>query len=118
MRAKFLPCGDCAVTVNFGNEINRQTNRRVTEFTAAAEGAKIPGAVEYIPAFCSVTVIYDPLKTTQKELIRALKKAQKNGAGKTILSLCFIKSPFAMTVNLRRICKAWKRSQSFQKKRS
>lgn len=93
MRAKFLPCGDCAVTVNFGNEINRQTNRRVTEFTAAAEKAKIPGAVEYIPAFCSVTVIYDPLKTTQKELIRSLKKAQKNGAGENDFKPVLYKIP-------------------------
>lgn len=81
MKTKYLPCGDRAVTVNFGNEINMQTNGRVTAFTAAAERAEIPGAVEYIPAFCSVTVIYDPLKTSQKELIRALKRLRKSAGG-------------------------------------
>lgn len=81
MRARFLPCGDCGITVNFGNEISEEINGRVTAFTSAAEKAKIRGAVEYIPAFCSVTVIYDPLKTSAKELIKQLKKAQKQSAG-------------------------------------
>lgn len=81
MRARFLPCGDCGITVNFGNEINEEINSLVTRFTSAAEKARIPGAVEYIPAFCSVTVIYDPLKTSAKELTRQLKRAQKHSAG-------------------------------------
>lgn len=78
MSVKYLPCGDCGITVHFGSEINEEINSRVTRFTAAAENAKITGVTEYIPAFCSVTVIYDPLETTQKELIKQLKKVRKN----------------------------------------
>lgn len=81
MITKYLPCGDCGITVNFGNEISEAVNSRVMQFTSAAQRAKIPGAVEYIPAFCSVTVIYNPLVTTAKELIKQLKKAQKHSAG-------------------------------------
>ena len=93
MRAKFLPCGDCGLTVHFGNEINENINRLVTRFTAAAETAQIPGVTEYIPAFCSVTVLYDPLKTTQKELIKRLKKAQKKHTGENDFKPVLYKIP-------------------------
>lgn len=93
MRAKYLPCGDCGITVHFGNEINEEINSLATRFASAAERADIPGAVEYIPAFCSVTVIYDPLKTSSKELIKQLKKAQKNSGGENNLKPVLYKIP-------------------------
>lgn len=81
MRAKFLPSGDGGITVNFGNEISEKINAEVTAFTAAAQNAKIKGVTEYIPAFCSVTVLYDPCQTGSKKLIKALKQAQKHRSG-------------------------------------
>lgn len=93
MKAKFLPCGDCGITVNFGNEINEDTNKLVTAFTAAAENTDIYGVIEYIPAFCSATVIYDPLKTNQKELIKQLKKALKHSSGGSAFKPLLYKIP-------------------------
>lgn len=39
---RFLPCGDSAVTVEFGNEIDDMLNAAVHAFAAAVEGLNHP----------------------------------------------------------------------------
>lgn len=56
--------GDAALTFEFGAGINLATHARVMGFAAALEARRhagaLPGVIEWVPAFASVTVYLDP----------------------------------------------------------
>lgn len=58
---RVLPAGDTALTVEFGDRIDRQLNERVLALAEAVREAGIEGIVECVPTFRSLTVHYDPL---------------------------------------------------------
>lgn len=74
----FLQNGDSAVTVQFKNEISREVNAYVASLCAEIENNKIKGVIEYIPTFCSVSVLYDCTLISAKKLISKLEKIIKN----------------------------------------
>ncbi|BCJ86235.1 5-oxoprolinase subunit PxpB [Effusibacillus dendaii] len=53
--------GDSAVIVSFGNVIDLTTQRKVRSLAEWLDLRPLPGMVEYIPAFTTLTVFYDPL---------------------------------------------------------
>lgn len=59
---RLLPLGDGAVTVEFGSTIAPEIHARVLGFTRALEQAaargQLPGVVEWVPTFRSVTVYF------------------------------------------------------------
>ncbi|MFD2334473.1 5-oxoprolinase subunit PxpB [Cohnella sp. GCM10020058] len=62
IEAKLLPLGDSAVTVQLGETICRQTHDRVRQLAEHLERHRFPGMIEYVPAFLSVTVYFDPFE--------------------------------------------------------
>ena len=74
----FLQNGDSAVTVQFKNEISREVNAYVTSLCTEIEQAGIKGVIEYIPTFCSVSVLYDCTEISAKKLKNTLAKILKN----------------------------------------
>lgn len=74
----FLQNGDSAVTVQFKNEISKEVNSYVTSLCVEIENNKIKGVIEYIPTFCSVSVLYDCTLISAKKLISKLEKIIKN----------------------------------------
>ncbi|MDY3224440.1 MAG: 5-oxoprolinase subunit PxpB [Candidatus Faecousia sp.] len=64
----FLPCGDCAVTVAFRQEIREDTNRKIRYLAAKIQQAGIHGVQETVPTFCSLTVYFDPLVLPRRRL--------------------------------------------------
>lgn len=79
---RFLPCGDCAVTVAFPQEVCEETNRKLRFLAAKLRSEGIRGVSESVPAFCSITVYFDPLVVSRKKLekhIRCLLDAYKEG---------------------------------------
>lgn len=72
---KILPAGDSAVSVEFGNEISPEINRRVTAAKKALEQAEIPGILETVPSFRALLVYYDPLLLPYPELEQTLLRA-------------------------------------------
>lgn len=72
------PCGDAAITVCFGETIDEETAARVRSLRERLEGARIRGITGFIPAYCSLTVCYDPLILSYKAAARAAERA---GAG-------------------------------------
>lgn len=70
--ARFLPCGDSALTVELGNAISPEINARVTALTAMLTKAPLPGVLELVPTYCALTVQYDPEQTSCAQLIPAL----------------------------------------------
>lgn len=59
-----VPLGDTAVVIELGEEIDLATHEKVKGVAHLIDSSSLEGMVEYIPAFTTVTVIYDPLVTT------------------------------------------------------
>lgn len=75
-RAKYLMAGDRGISVEFGNSLDEEVNRRVHKMRYALESAGIPGVIECNPTIRSLFVYYDPLKIEVKDLIRNLRKIE------------------------------------------
>lgn len=56
------PLGDRALTVTLGAHIDEATHRRVRAACARLDALAIPGVIELVGAFASVTVHYDPAR--------------------------------------------------------
>ena len=73
MAIEFLPCGDCAISVQFGTTVDRPLSRRVLALHAALARHDLPGVVETVPTFRSLMVHYDPLHTSHAKLRAAIE---------------------------------------------
>jgi inhibitor of KinA len=60
---RLLPCGDGAVTIQFGDDVDARAHALVAGFTQAlacdVRERRIAGVVEWVPAYASVTVLVD-----------------------------------------------------------
>jgi inhibitor of KinA len=70
---RYLPFGDTALSVEFGDTINLETNRRVISLNEAILKAEIKGVEELVPTYRSLLVRYDPLKTSYEQLVFLIK---------------------------------------------
>ncbi|GAA4708076.1 5-oxoprolinase subunit PxpB [Brevibacillus fulvus] len=57
----FFPLGDSGVMVKLGQAIDRLTHEKVRTLADYLEESPFYGMVEYVPAFTTVTVYYDPV---------------------------------------------------------
>jgi inhibitor of KinA len=69
---RFLACGDTALCVEFGDQIDREVSARVLALADRIQAAGIAGVVELVPTFRSLLVHYDPSVGSQSELKAAL----------------------------------------------
>ncbi|MEA1830550.1 5-oxoprolinase subunit PxpB [Methylobacterium durans] len=60
---RILPCGDTALTVEFGDTIDPALNAAVLALEARVLAAGLPGLVETVPTYRSLTLHIDPLET-------------------------------------------------------
>ena len=81
MAVRFLVSGDTAVTVEFGDRIDRVLSEAVLRLNASVRAANLPGVVETVPTFRSLAVHYDPLATDSGDLIPAIEKLIDRGRG-------------------------------------
>lgn len=63
-KPKFLPAGDRALTVEFGNEISEEINNAVINLSSVIENEAPFGIEEIVPTYRSILVYYDPLRTS------------------------------------------------------
>jgi inhibitor of KinA len=70
---RIFPLGDSAITIDFGNCINETINKEVIARFNQLQQDPLPGLIEAVPAYSSLTVYYDMM---------ALKK--KTTPGKTV----------------------------------
>ena len=78
---RILPCGDFALTVEFGDTVDPDLNARVLALDAALAADPPPGFGEAIPTYRSLYVHYDPVAIRFAELaarLRALALACKS----------------------------------------
>jgi KipI family sensor histidine kinase inhibitor len=65
---KFLPAGDTALVVEFGDRVDRSSSAHVVALAEKLRGLAVPGVVELVPTFRSLMVHYDPVRLPQSEL--------------------------------------------------
>jgi inhibitor of KinA len=97
---RFLPAGDTALVVEFGESIDRTVNDRVLRLHERVRLAGLPGVTETVPTFRSLLVHYDPLRTGFRELSRGLQgllsehAERTHGARRWSVPVCY-EPPFA-----------------------
>lgn len=74
---KYLPVGDRALLVEFGNSISLDINRKVHALDHAIPQLEVLGVEECVPTYRSLLVYYDPLKTSYEQLVFKLKDLEK-----------------------------------------
>jgi inhibitor of KinA len=70
---RFLPCGDLALSVELGDDINRDVNARVLALEYLIQRKALAGVTETVPSYRSLLVYYDPLSVGWEELTRSLR---------------------------------------------
>ena len=78
---RFLPCGDSAVTVEFGNRIDDQLNGAVHAFASAVEALGHPAIREVVPTSRSATVHYLPHLLEYAALVQLLRPLTETQGG-------------------------------------
>ena len=59
---RFRPLGDSAIVAEWDDGVSSQTLQRVRDFATVVEQARLPGVIDIVPAFVTVTVFYAPAK--------------------------------------------------------
>ena len=65
---QIFPLGDSAVVVQLGEQIDLKTHKRVAVLSKYLDKHPFSGMIEYIPAFTTVTVLYNPLEVYNQTL--------------------------------------------------
>ncbi|SDP27270.1 5-oxoprolinase subunit PxpB [Halobacillus aidingensis] len=60
MNISIHPLGDQALLIDFGESINEETNQQVRQAAAKLDEQKPKWMIEYIPAFSTLTILYNP----------------------------------------------------------
>ena len=76
------PCGDCAVTMQIGDEIGEKINREVVGVLESLRKAAIPGVLELVPTYTSVCIHYDPLVLSYDDLLKVIGRLENGSAEK------------------------------------
>ena len=76
------PCGDCAVTMQIGDEIGEKINREVVGVLESLRKAAIPGVLELVPTYTSVCIHYDPLVLSYDDLLQVIGRLENGSAEK------------------------------------
>ena len=80
-QARIVPAGDRAVTVEVGEGIAVEVNRRVRSLGLAIQQAAAAGVEEVVPAYRSLLVYYDPLSLSFTDLEAHLRDMEGRLAG-------------------------------------
>ena len=73
MNYPIFPCGDCAVSIQIGNEISESVNREVVAVLNRLQQAKIAGVCELVPSYTCICVHYEPSVIDFDKLITCLQ---------------------------------------------
>ncbi|MGC8939889.1 MAG: 5-oxoprolinase subunit PxpB [Candidatus Bathyarchaeia archaeon] len=76
--ARYLPFGDSALVIEFGDEISLEANQKVIALNKAVLKANIIGVEETVPTYRSLLIRYNPLRITYEQLVFQIKDVEKN----------------------------------------
>ncbi|MEQ8704275.1 MAG: 5-oxoprolinase subunit PxpB [Phaeodactylibacter sp.] len=78
---KILPFGDRALLINWPQRIDPEINAEVHAWQRAIDRAQIKGVAYSIPAFCSLTLVFNPLEVSFATLKAELESLKVNTDG-------------------------------------
>ncbi|GEL06798.1 5-oxoprolinase subunit PxpB [Salisediminibacterium halotolerans] len=87
------PFGDTAIRISFGDQISMTVNKRIRSLVQLIRERDIPAVQEWIPAYTSVTVIYDPAVSRYESVRAELEKLQSYIASTNLPSAKRIRLP-------------------------
>ena len=77
MLKKISNIGDCGITCDFGDEVNKKTNKEVIKFfnfiDESVKNKKIRGILNYTPSYNKLIINFDLEQVKSKELIEFIK---------------------------------------------
>jgi KipI family sensor histidine kinase inhibitor len=76
--ATIVPLGEQAWTVVMGNAVDRMLHQRVTALAARIAAAKIPGLIEIVPAYATVTVFFEGDAEEMRRRLVALSHPERS----------------------------------------
>ncbi len=77
---QLFPLGDSAITIDFGNCIDDQLNRRALAVHGWLAANRLPGVLDLVVAYSSVSVFYDPLVVRAKGVAGSATAAERVGS--------------------------------------
>jgi len=80
-KPRYLPAGDQAVVVEFGNQICIDINRKVYGLLSALHKKRVPGIIEMVPSYRSLLVYYRPDVLSWQLLLQEMEDAVLELAG-------------------------------------
>ncbi len=75
---KFTPAGDTALRIEFGTTISPEINQTIRGFSLLLEKERIEGVIEWVPAYTSMTIFYDPYRIRFNQLLQKVKLLYTN----------------------------------------
>jgi KipI family sensor histidine kinase inhibitor len=72
---RFMPVGDAALTVEFGDAISPALHAEVMALEIALAAAELPGIIETAPSYRSLLVCYEPAEISFGALVEGLRAA-------------------------------------------
>jgi len=73
---RYLPFGDCALLIEFGEEINLKLNQRVVALDEAILKAEIQEVEEIVPTYRSLLVRYNPLRANYEQITFRIRELE------------------------------------------
>jgi len=61
-----FPLGDNAILIDFGNELNENVNQKLLAIFRKIKDQNLPGVLDVVPAYSSLTIHYDVMKIFDK----------------------------------------------------
>lgn len=74
----YYPLGDAAIVMQFGNEIREEINFQILAVAAWLDEYTFEGFVEYVPAFTSITIYYEPCVINYDKMTLLLEEMVEN----------------------------------------
>jgi len=79
---RFLPVGDTALTVEFGDSIDPAINAAVIALDIALAAAELPGIVETVPTYRSLLICYEPVELPYQALVDTVRELIGGNSGR------------------------------------
>ena len=76
----YYPLGDAAIVVQFGDKISKDINLQILAVAAWLDEYTFEGFVEYVPAFTSITIYYEPWVINYDKMTLLLQEMFENMA--------------------------------------
>ena len=78
---RFAPMADHGLLATFGDRIEEALSRRIGDLTSALDALAVEGIRDLVPAYTSLTVLYDPIVTSVGRLESEISRLWADQAG-------------------------------------